>query len=132
MRDFHNGGDINVVGDFHITDSSTNDYKPLAHCSTEELLEERPFRKGNLKLEFRRKLYEAIPALGTAVLGLIGAAIWAQLNGHADLVAFILGIGSLLVGFAALNTTLEPNDFELHERDTLAEIHMILRSRRVE
>lgn len=132
MRDIRNGGDINVGGNFHINDNSTNEHKFLVHCSIEELLQERPFRQGNLKLEFKRKLDGALPVLGVAVVAFLGAAIWALFNEKVDLAASILGMGSLIVGYGALKATLEPNAFEQQERAALAEIAMILRSRRAE
>lgn len=132
MRDFNNGGDLNVGGDLHITDNSSNEHKLLIHCATEELLLERPFRQGNLRLEFKRKLNRTLPFIGLAVLTFLGTAIWAQINGKIDLVAFAVGVGSLLVGYASLQATLEPNAFELQERAAIEEINMILKSRRVE
>lgn len=56
MRDFNNGGDINVNGDFNVTDNSHNEHKLLMHCSSEELIEERPFRQENIRIEQSKKL----------------------------------------------------------------------------
>ena len=48
MRDFTNGGDITAGGDITINDNSQNEHKLYIHCSNEELIEDRPFRQGNI------------------------------------------------------------------------------------
>lgn len=132
MRDFNNGGDLNVSGDLIVGDRSENIGKLLVNCTNEELLQERPFRKENLRLERNRKLKAVIPILGTAVIMFIGSALWSTFNGKSDMASVFLGIGSLIVGYAALKGVAEPNDFEHQEREALREIRLILKSRRVE
>ena len=51
MNDLHNGGDINVNGDFIINDSSHNIHKPLNQCTNEELLNEQVYRNNLLDNE---------------------------------------------------------------------------------
>ena len=133
MRDFNNdGGTINAGNDVYIGDGTKVEHQLLIHCSSEALQEERPFRKENIKLEQKKKIKLLLPLLGLAVFMLLGSAFWAQINGKADLVSFILGAGSLFIGFMTLKATLEPNTFQLQEQAAVDEINMILRSRRVE
>ncbi|WP_214650860.1 hypothetical protein, partial [Vibrio anguillarum] len=61
MRDFNNDGEINVQGDFNVIDNSHNEHKLLIHCSSEELLSERPFRRENIKIEQKRKVKRLRP-----------------------------------------------------------------------
>ena len=55
MRDFNNKGEISVEGDFNVTDNFHTEHKLYIHCSNEELLTDRPFRVGNIKIEQSKK-----------------------------------------------------------------------------
>lgn len=133
MRDFNNGGDMNIHGGLTINDHSQNDIgKPLASYTSEVLREERPFRQENLRLERNKKIKTATPFLVGAVILFIVAAVWAQINGKSDLVSFVLGVGSLVVTVAAIMNIVEPNPFEMQEENAIREINLILKSRRVE
>ncbi|MDP3589608.1 MAG: hypothetical protein Q8R54_03615 [Methylobacter sp.] len=123
---------MNIGGDLNIIDNSQNEHKLLIHCSTEELLQERPFRQENLRLETKRKFKCLIPHLGFAAVLFLVAAIWAQINGKSDLVAFVFGASSLIVSFVSVRAILESNAFELQEQVAIHEINMILKSRRIE
>ncbi|MFA5353404.1 MAG: hypothetical protein WC291_04180 [Thermodesulfovibrionales bacterium] len=133
MRDFNNGGDMNVNGDIVINDHSQNTVgKLLVNCTNEELFQERPFRQENLRLERNRKIKGGLPLLAFAVVLFIASAVWGQIAGKSDFVAFVLGIGALVVSFATVKGVMEPNAFEIQEQNVIKEINMILRSRRAE
>ncbi|MBE2889717.1 DUF6106 family protein [Geobacter anodireducens] len=134
MRDFSNGGDMNVNGDLIINDHSQNEVgKPLIQCTSEYLIkEERPFRQENLRLEKHRKIKNSMPVLTAAVIVIIGSAVWAHIKGDTNLVTLVVGIGALLVGCAAIKGIVEPNQFEIQEQNAIREINNILKSRRAE
>ena len=133
MRDFNNnGGNINAGNNVYIGDGTKVENQLLIHCTSEVLLEERPFRKENIQLEQKKKAKRVLPFLGLAVLMFLGSAVWAQLNDKTDLVSFIFGAGSLFLGFMSIKATFEPNAFQLQEQAAVDEINMILKSRRVE
>ncbi len=131
MNDFNNGGDMTIGGNFVITDVSQNEHNFLVNCSTDVLLEEHPFRMENLRLERDRKIKVAIPILGVLVAVIVAVATYAYFSGNNDTVTFLLGMGSLVVGFGAIKGVIEPNSFEIQERNAIKEIEMILKSRRV-
>jgi hypothetical protein len=132
MRDFNNDGNIQIGGNLNIHDESQNEHKLLIHCSSGVLLEERPFRQENLRIERKRKLKRLSPFYGTAVILFLIAATWAQIKGKPDLVAYVLGLGSLAIAYLSLNATVEPNSFELEEQEAIRQINNILKARRVE
>ena len=132
MRDFNNGGDINVQGDFHVTDNSHNEHKLLMHCSSEELLQERPFRQENIKIEQSKKVKRLKPFYSLCLLLFVAAALWAAYNGKTDLVSIAMGVASLFLGYASLKATLEPNAFQIEEQNAVNEINKLLKQRRVE
>jgi len=132
MRDFTNSGDMNIGGDLNISDQSQNEHKLLVNCTTEELLNERPFRIENLNIERRKKFKRILPVVGFSVLFFIIAAVWGSITGKPDFVTFVFGLGSLALGFISFNVTLEPNKFQIQERRAVEEINMILKSRRAE
>lgn len=132
MRDFNNDGEINVHGDFNVTDNSHNQHKLLIHCSNDELLQERPFRKENIRLEQARKVKRLKPFYALSVILLLAAAGWATMNGKADLASFIMGGAPLLLGYLSLKATLEPNSFQIEEQNAVNEISKLLKQRRVE
>ncbi|MCS6236234.1 hypothetical protein G3495_14025 [Shewanella baltica] len=132
MRDFNNGGDINVGGDFNVTDNSHNEHKLLMHCSSEKLLQERPFRRENIKIEQAKKAKRLKPFYALSLSLFISAALWAAYNGKTDLVSIAMGAASLFMGYMSLKATLEPNAFQIEEQDAVNEINKLLKQRRVE
>ncbi len=132
MRDFNNGGDINVNGDFNITDNSQNEHKLLINCTTEELLQERPFRQENIKIEQSKKIKRLKPFYALSLLLFVAAALWAAFNGQTDLVSITMGAASLFLGYQSLKATLEPNAFQIEEQNAVNEINKLLKQRRVE
>lgn len=132
LNDFNNDGQINVHGDFNVTDNSHSEHVLLIHCSNERLLQERPFRQENIKLEQTRKIKRLKPLYLFSVVLFIVAAGWATVNGKTDLSSFIIGAASLLFGFHSLKATIEPNAFQIEEQDAVSEINKILKQRRVE
>lgn len=132
MRDFNNDGDINVHGDFNVTDNSHNEHKLLIHCTSERLLQERPFRQENIRLEQARKVQRLKPFYGLSLLLFVAAAIWAAFNGKSDFVTIIMGAASLFLALQTLRLTVEPNAFQLEEQNAVNEINKLLKQRRVE
>jgi hypothetical protein len=132
LRDFNNDGQISVNGDFNVVDHSHNEYKLLSHCTNEELLQERPFRKENIKLEQARKVKRLMPLYALTAILFVIAAGWATVNGKADLASLIIGAASIFLAFQSLKATVEPNAFQREEQNAVAEIHKILKQRRVE
>lgn len=132
MRDFNNGGDINVGGDFNVTDGSNNEYKLLIHCSSEELLQERPFRQENIKIEQSNKIRRLKPFYAINLMLFIAAALWAAYHGKTDLVSIAMGAASLFMAFLSMKATLEPNAFQVEEKNAVNEINKLLKQRRVE
>lgn len=132
MRDFINGGDINVHGDMNLNDGSYSQHKLLIHCSSEELLQERPFRRENIRIEQSRKVQRLKPFYALSVGLLTAAAAWAAVNEKSDLVTFLMGVASILLAYASLKATFEPNAFQIEEQAAVNEISKILRQRRVE
>jgi hypothetical protein len=132
LRDFNNDGEINVNGDFNVTDNSLHQHKLLIHCTSEELLEERPFRQENIRLEQARKVKRMKPLYALSVILFVAAAAWATINGKADFASFVMGAGSLFVGFQSLKATIEPNAFQVEEQNAVNEINKLLKQRRVE
>ncbi len=132
MRDFNNDGQINVQGDFNVADHSQNEHKLLIHCSSEVLLQERPFRQENIRLEQARKVKRLKPFYALSVTLFCAAAGWATFNGKADLASFTLGVASLFLGYQSLKATIEPNAFQIEEQNAVNEINKLLKQRRVE
>jgi hypothetical protein len=132
LRDFNNDGQINVQGDFNVTDNSQNEHKLLAHCSSEELLRERPFRQENIRLEQSRKIKRLKPLYGISVILFCTAAGWATFNGKTEFSTFIMGSAALFFAFLSLKATIEPNAFQVEEQNAVNEINKLLMQRRVE
>lgn len=132
MRDFNNDGSINVHGDFNVNDSSTTEHRLLIHCSNEQLLHERPFRRGNIQIEQQKKVTRLKPFYAYSVVLMLVAAGWATLNGKGDFSSFALGGASLVVAYWSLRATFEPNAFQIEEQLAIDEINKILKQRRVE
>ncbi|KIE19302.1 hypothetical protein SE23_17710 [Vibrio sinaloensis] len=132
MRDFNNDGEINVQGDFNVTDNSHNEHKLLIHCSSEELLSERPFRRENIKIEQKRKVKRLRPFYLLTVILIFATAFWAMYQGKTDLITILMGLASAFIGFNSLRATVEPNSFQREEQQAIAEINKILKQRRVE
>ncbi len=119
-------------GDFNVADNSRNEHKLLIYCSTEELLQERPFRQENILLEQSRKVRRLKPLYTISVVLFGFAATWSIFNGKADLSSFILGTASLFLDFLSLKATVEPNSFQVEEQDAVNEISKLLKQRRIE
>jgi hypothetical protein len=132
LQNFNNDGQINVHGDFNVTDNSRTEHKLLINCSSEELLQDRPFRLGNIRLEQARKIKRLQPLYALSVVLLVAAAGWATINGKPDLAALVTGGASLFVGYLSLNATLEPNSFQIEEQNAANEASKLLKQRRVE
>lgn len=132
MRDFNNGGDINVKGDFNVNDYSKNDFKLYIHCTNEELLADRPFRAENIKIEQRKKVQRLKPFYVLTILLAFSAAIWAMYNGKTDLITILMGSVSAFIGYQSWSATFEPNEFQKEEQAAVNEISKILKQRRVE
>ena len=132
MRDFNNDGQINVQGNFNVTDNSQNQPRLLNYCSSEELLRERPFRKENIRLEQARKVKRLRPFYALCLVLFCSAAAWATFNGKTDLATFIMGGASLFIGYLSLKATIEPNAFQVEEQNAVNETIKILKQRRVE
>lgn len=132
LRDFNNDGQINVHGDFNVTDNSHEEHKLLIHCSSQRLLQERPFRQENIGLEQARKVKRLKPFYALSLVLFVAAAIWATVNGKADLATLIMGGASLFIGFQAFKATVEPNAFQIEEQNAVKEINKLLKQRRVE
>ena len=132
LRDFNNGGDINVNGDFNVYDNSKSEFKLYIHCTNEELLTDRPFRAENIKIEQRKKIQRLKPFYALAVLLAFAAAIWAMYNGKTDLITILMGAVSAFLGYQSLIATIEPNTFQKEEQAAVNEISKILKQRRVE
>jgi uncharacterized membrane protein len=132
LRDFNNDGEINVQGDFNVTDNSHAEHKLYIHCTNEELIAERPFRAENIKLEQKRKVKRLKPLYGLTVLLVFAVAIWAMYQGKTDLITILMGGASAFLGFQSLKATVEPNTFQIEEQNAVNEISKILKQRRVE
>lgn len=132
MRDFNNGGDINVNGDLNIGDNAKNEFKLYIHCTNEELIADRPFRTENIKIEQRKKIKQLKPFYALTVLLAFAAAIWAMYHGKTDLIAILMGGVSAFLGYQSLIATIEPNAFQKEEQAAVNEINKILKQRRVE
>lgn len=132
LRDFNNGGDINVNGDFNVNDNSISEFKLYIHCTNEELLADRPFRAENIKIEQRKKIQRLKPFYALTVLLTFAAAIWAMYNGKTDLITILMGAVSAFLGYQSLIATIEPNTFQKEEQAAVNEISKILKQRRVE
>ncbi|MBF4237265.1 hypothetical protein, partial [Vibrio anguillarum] len=127
MRDFNNDGEINVQGDFNVIDNSHNEHKLLIHCSSEELLSERPFRRENIKIEQKRKVKRLRPFYLLTVILIFATAFWAMYQGKTDLITILMGLASAFIGFNSLRATVEPNSFQREEQQAIAEINKILK-----
>lgn len=132
LRDFNNDGQINVHGDFNVTDDSHSEHKLLIHCTSQQLLQERPFRQGNIQLEQAKKIRRLKPYYALSVALFLAAATWATFNGKADLASLVLGGASLLLAYTSLKATVEPNAFQIEEQAAVTEINKLLKQRRVE
>lgn len=132
MRDFNNGGDVNVNGNLNIGDNAKNEFKLYIHCTNEELIADRPFRAGNIKIEQRRKVNSLKPRYALTVLLAFAAAIWAMYQGKTDLITILMGGVSAFLGYQSLIATIEHNEFQKEEQAAVNEINKILKQRRVE
>lgn len=132
LRDFNNGGDININGNLNINDNSRSEFKLYIHCTNEELLADRPFRAENIKIEQRKKIKRLKPFYALTVFLAFAAAIWAMYHGKTDLITILMGGVSAFLGYHSLIFTIEPNAFQKEEQAAVNEISKILKQRRVE
>lgn len=132
MRDFTNDGEITVHGDFNLTDNSRNERKLLSQCSVEELFEQRPYRKENIRIEQALKVKRLRPLYTLCLLLFVAAAAWTAINGRADLASVLMGGASVFVGYLSLKATIEPNEFQVIEQNAVDEINLYLKQARVE
>jgi hypothetical protein len=132
LRDFNNDGDINVEGDFNVTDNSHTEHKLYINCSNEVLLADRPFRAGNIKIEQSKKVQRLKPFYALTVILIFVTAIWALYQGKTDLITILMGAASAFLGFQSFKATVEPNAFQREEQNAVNEITKLLKQRRVE
>jgi hypothetical protein len=132
LRDFSNDGEINIQGDFNVTDNSQNEHKLLIHCTSDVLLQERPFRQENIQLEQARKIKRLKPFYALTLILAVAAAIWATINGKTDFATIIMGGAALFIGYQSLKATIDPNAFQVEEQNAVNEINKLLKQRRVE
>lgn len=132
MRDLKVEGDLTIGGNFIEGGYYENSPRLLVQCSNEQLLNERPFRKENVRLEQKKKVARLKPLYFLSTLLFTSAAVLAWWNGKADLMTLMLGLPSIIISMGALKATLEPNAFQRQELRAVAEINLILRQRRVE
>jgi hypothetical protein len=130
VHDFKAGRDVHVGGDLVINDTSEQ-YKLLSQCSTEELLAEREHRDALASKERRKQQRWQIYGMGVAIatfapfqLGLVSALSNTVLS-IIQVAGFVLGIATFLGGA-------RPTEFEQRQLNTLNEIAHLLRERRVE
>jgi len=131
MRDF-NIGDLSAGRDINFIENSNIEHKLLVNCSTDELLQERPFRLENIAIEQGKKVRRLIPLYAVVAVLVVTSSFLAMTKGRGDLLTFLIGSGSLFLGFLSLKATLEPNQFQAIERAAVSEINQILKQRRVE
>ena len=127
MRDFKSA---NIGGDVNIYDHSS-DHKLLIHCTNDELLEEEPHRQQLLRSERSRKNGFTLKFLALCGTLFLIAAGWYYLQGQMNTVTLVLGVSSVLMTAATLQTTDKVTVFELRQINALREIEMILRERGV-
>jgi hypothetical protein len=130
LRDFTNGGNINVGGNFFVTDQSQQ-HKLLIHCTNEELVEEEQFRRGQLAREQNGKLkYTLVAVAGTAcIFFIIGLYFW--YTGKMERFDLFATTSGFLLAFGSLTFYTTPTQVEKRHKDALQEIHIILRERGV-
>lgn len=131
MHNFNNNGKINIQeGNINIYDNSSEIYKLLIHCSNEELLNEKPFRIENIKLEQKRKIKRLIPMYIIFICTLTAAIYYIIFTGNKDIVSLIFAAASFLTGYSSLAETISHNEFQRGERDAIDEINRLLKQRR--
>lgn len=132
MRDFNNSGQINVQqGSINISDNSSGNYKLLIYCSNEELLEEKPYRTENIKLEQKQKYKKLIPVYIIFICMLAFTVYHIFFTKDKEMIALILGAGSFFVGYRSLMETITHNEFQREEQEAINEIDKLLKQRRV-
>lgn len=125
MRDIKTGDNY---GNITINDT-TNHYKPLAHCSNEELISERVHRQKLLKDEQNRKLDIFKTALAISGVCAIVVAVWYFLAGESNIAMFIIGLVGAFPTIGAIQVLDKPTAFEKRQQLALEEIKMLLRER---
>lgn len=132
MRDFNNNGQINIQqGSINISDNNSENYKLLIYCSNEELINEKPFRIGNIKLEQKRKIKKLIPMYFICACMLIVSLYYIYFTQDKEIPSLIFGAGSFFIGYRALIETIAQNEFQKEEQEAINEIDKLLKQRRV-
>src|SRR5262245_59533322 len=100
MRDFTAGRDIKVGRDVYIQEETSQPYKLLSQCTSEELYPEREHRKILLRKEHKRKLITGVClALGAEIV-VCGVGLWYYLSPSPmlpNIHTLIFSIGTVLV-----------------------------------
>lgn len=131
MRDFNAGRDINVGGDIHIHDESSQP-KLLILCTNQELFDERAHRKEVLACERKQKFKRLVFFWLLSGVVLSALALWFYVTGNSNLSSLLLGFGGLAIAFASVKVFEQPTEFEQRQLAALKEIHHILRERGAE
>jgi hypothetical protein len=125
VHDFKVGRDLQAGRDVIINDHSQK-IKLLRECTNEELFEEEPFRKGQLKIQTSKKGKRLlITWVCLLLLVSLGSGVL-YLRGKPDLAHFALAIGSFVVSMLSLRGYLKPNAAELDHINAISEINHIL------
>jgi hypothetical protein len=128
MRDFKVGRDINVGGDLHVVDQS-QEFKPLAQCTNDELVQEREHRKALVARERADRNKRWLISMAVAGLLLFIASTWYWFHGKNDLFSLLSGAAGVVLALGTLRFGDEPTRFEGRQLEALDEIQMLLRER---
>lgn len=132
MRDITTNGNINVSGDLNISDhSETHQNKMLFQLSTEELLQERPFRLENIRIEQSEKVRRLKPFYALTLFLVLLGAIFSAVYGSSSFVTLLTWLASAMIGINSLNVTVNDNAFQKLEREAVQQINILLKQRRV-
>lgn len=117
MRDFNNHGQINIQqGSINISDNNSENYKLLIYCSNEELIKERPYRIGNIKLEQKRKIKKLIPMYFICACMVVLSLYYTYFTQHKEIASLVFGAGSFFVGYRTLMETITMNEFQKEDK----------------
>jgi hypothetical protein len=126
MRDIKAKRDININGDLNVNESP----KMLIQCTTEELLEEKKYRKNILSGEYKKRAKIGLIFLSIAIVFGLFISVWYQLNGKVNISMFTIGIITILtpLGFTWI-TFFQESEFIQRQNYALREISLILQER---
>ena len=128
MRDFKAGCDINVGGDLHVGDQS-QEFKPLAQCTNNDLFREREHREALVARERAGRNKKWLILMAVAGVLLFTAGTWYWFHGKNDLFSLLSGAAGVVLALATLRFGDEPTRFERRQLKALDEIRMLLRER---